>query len=209
MERHRRYVVTLWVERALFAVAAILLLIVVYVFAEGKLYQRYMQRQFDNAVESNRASANERAPVPAFHVATQPSTAISTTNPQPYLGLLKISRLDMSVMIVQGVDDRALRRGIGHIPGTAVPGGSGNIGIAGHRDTFFRPLEQIRRGDVISVQTLEGTYRYVVDSLQIVDPALVNVLNDSGRPELTLVTCYPFHLIGPAPKRFIVHAALE
>jgi sortase A len=119
-----------------------------------------------------------------------------------------IPRLDLSVMLLDGVDDSVLRFGLGHIPGTSQPGQPGNIGIAGHRDTFFRGLARIRKDDEITVKTLQGDYRYVVDTIQIVNPDDVGVLDDFGRPMLTLVTCYPFYRIGPAPRRFIVQASL-
>jgi sortase A len=110
-------------------------------------------------------------------------------------------------MLLEGVDGQTLRHGIGHIPGTALPGESGNMGIAGHRDTYFRGLAGIRKQDRIKVETLEGDYEYAVDSIRIVEPDAVHVLHDSGHPVLTLVTCYPFHFVGPAPKRFIVRAS--
>jgi sortase A len=100
-----------------------------------------------------------------------------------------------------------LRRAVGHIAGTALPGQTGNIGIAAHRDTFFRPLRNIRRDDVITLTTLGGEYHYRVVSTKIVDPNDVAVLNSDGKEILTLVTCYPFYFIGSAPNRFIVRAA--
>ena len=100
----------------------------------------------------------------------------------------------------------ALRRAAGHIKGTALPGTSGNVGIAGHRDTLFRPLRHIRQDDVITLTTLQGLYRYRVVSTKVVSPYDVAVLNPDGREILTLVTCYPFHFVGPAPDRFIVRA---
>jgi sortase A len=101
-----------------------------------------------------------------------------------------------------------LLRGAGHVPGTALPGGLGTVGIAGHRDTFFRPLRQIRPGMQIKVIGAAGAYRYRVDSTEIVDPEEVKVLDIASRPMLTLITCYPFNYIGAAPRRFIVHAHL-
>src|SRR5664279_1488691 len=94
------------------------------------------------------------------------------------------------------------------IPGTALPGKQGNIGIAGHRDTSFRPLRFIRKDDMIALTTLHGTSRYRVVSTKIVGPDDVQVLYPTGRDALTLVTCYPFDFVGPAPRRFIVQAEL-
>jgi len=111
-------------------------------------------------------------------------------------------------MVLEGDDARTLARGVGHIPGTALPGWSGNVGLAGHRDTFFRALHDIRLGDDILVTTLQDSYRYRVVSSEIVSPDETRILDASALPSLTLVTCYPFHFIGSAPKRFIVHAHL-
>lgn len=124
------------------------------------------------------------------------------------LGSLSIPRVGISSVIVEGADDHNLARSVGHIPGTAVPGGAGNVALAGHRDTFFRGLENIRDQDDILVTTPQGTRLYQVESTHVVSPEDVYVLDDIGRPLLTLVTCYPFHYIGPAPKRFIVRARL-
>jgi sortase A len=122
------------------------------------------------------------------------------------LGRLKIPRLGLSVMVVEGDGDEALRRGAGHIEGTAMPGYEGNVGIAGHRDTLFRKLKGIEDNDLIEVRTLQGDFQYRVTSLKIVDPTDVEVLNASEGETLTLVTCYPFNYVGPAPRRFIVRA---
>jgi sortase A len=122
------------------------------------------------------------------------------------LGRLEIPRLGLSVVVGQGMDGATLRRAAGHIAGTALPGRSGNVGIAGHRDTLFRPLRNIQQGDLIKLTTLQEEYRYRVVSATIVSPADVTVLDSDGSDVLTLVTCYPFYFVGPAPDRFIVRA---
>jgi sortase A len=109
-------------------------------------------------------------------------------------------------MVLEGVDRRTLRRAVGHIPGTPLPGQPGNIALAGHRDTFFRALRNIHEGDEITLQTVSGLYRYRVDFTKVVDPGEMRVLDNSNDAILTLVTCYPFSYLGPAPKRFIVRA---
>jgi sortase A len=119
---------------------------------------------------------------------------------------LDIPRLKLVDVIAEGDDEKSLRRAIGHIPETALPGNPGNVGLAGHRDTFFRPLEGIRKGDIILIKTSQAVYRYEVESSEIVFPKDSWVLKHTENPSLTLVTCYPFHFIGSAPKRFIVHA---
>jgi sortase A len=126
--------------------------------------------------------------------------------PLAVLGRLEIPRLHMDLMVREGVTDQALRNAVGHVPSTALPGQIGNVALAAHRDTFFRPLRNIRKGDVITVDTLHGRYRYAVKSIQIVWPSDTQVLNASNQPELTLITCYPFYYVGSAPRRFIVQA---
>jgi sortase A len=122
------------------------------------------------------------------------------------IGRIEIPRFGLSVIVIEGTSDTTLRHAVGHIPGTALPGQPGNVGISGHRDTFFRPLRNIRRNDVITLVTLLGEYRYRVVSTKIVSPNDVEVLDPSGNEILTLVTCYPFYFIGSAPNRFIVRA---
>jgi LPXTG-site transpeptidase (sortase) family protein len=123
------------------------------------------------------------------------------------VGRIEIPRIGLRAVILEGVAQRTLALALGHIPGTAMPGATGNVGIAGHRDTFFRGLSGVQRGDKIVVTTLNTLYEYSVKSFEVVGPRETRVLDDSSEPTLTLVTCYPFHYIGPAPKRFIVHAS--
>lgn len=122
------------------------------------------------------------------------------------LGRLDIPRLGLSVAVLQGTSSRILRLGAGHIAGSALPGGVGNSAIAGHRDTFFRELKDIRERDEIQFQTATGLFRYRVDWVKVVEPGDVSVLAPSTESELTLVTCYPFYFVGAAPKRFVVRA---
>lgn len=119
---------------------------------------------------------------------------------------LKIPRLGLSTVVVEGVEDADLKLAPGHIPGTALPGEPGNVGIAGHRDTFFRPLRLVRKDDVIALTTPQGEDRYRVVSTQIAGPDDVQVLYPTTDNVLTLITCYPFDFVGSAPKRFIVRA---
>ena len=128
--------------------------------------------------------------------------------PQPasLIGRLEIPRLELTAMVREGADGQTLHRAVGHIPGTALPGYAGNVALAGHRDTFFRALRNIKKDDNIDFETENGTYRYVVESTEIVGPRDVSVLAASHGQTLTLVTCYPFYYVGSAPKRFIVRA---
>jgi sortase A len=123
------------------------------------------------------------------------------------IGRLGIPRLDISAVVIEGTSNKTLRRAVGHIAGTALPGQPGNVGIAGHRDTFFRPLRHVQQDDLITLTTFGGEYRYRVVSIQVVSPNDVAVLNPDENEILTLVTCYPFYFVGSAPERFIVRAA--
>ena len=126
----------------------------------------------------------------------------------PPLAVLRIPRLRLEVAVLPGTDDRTLDRGVGHIDDTALPGADGNSGIAGHRDGFFRGLKDIAAGDVIEIETGKVKEVYRVERTWIVDPEDVSVLDPTPTRALTLVTCYPFYYIGPAPRRFIVRAVL-
>jgi sortase A len=123
------------------------------------------------------------------------------------LGVLHISKIGLEVPLLDGTDGLTLNHAVGRISGTARPGEAGNIGIAGHRDGFFRGLKNIGIGDRIELKTSQGTDIYAVDELNIVSPGEVDVLRAGLVPSLTLVTCYPFHFIGRAPQRYIVHAS--
>ena len=122
------------------------------------------------------------------------------------LGRLEVPRLGLSTIVVQGDDEYNLLIGAGHLPDTPLPWDDGNSVLAGHRDTDFRPLKEIREGDVIRFQTWNRVIEYVVRETSIVEPTDLTPLRATARPMLTLITCYPFAYIGPAPKRFIVRA---
>ena len=128
--------------------------------------------------------------------------------PGDVLGRLDIPRLGISVAVLQGTSSRTLRLGAGHIEATPFPGESGNSGIAGHRDTFFRELRNVRKTDELQLQTATGVLRYEVDWVRVVSPDDISVLAPSADSALTLVTCYPFYFLGSASDRFIVHARL-
>jgi sortase A len=124
------------------------------------------------------------------------------------IGRIDIPALALSAPIASDYDADSLRKGVGHIRGTAMPGGLGTVGLAGHRDTFFSPLRRITPKMEVRLIDKTGTYHYIVDSTEIVTPDKVEVLATGERPELTLITCFPFAYVGAAPKRFIVHAHL-
>jgi sortase A len=125
------------------------------------------------------------------------------------IGKLEIPRVGISVMVFHGAAAETLVLGAGHVPGTPLPGGDGNIVIAAHRDTYFRKVEGVIPGDRIQFTTARGSYTYIVHSTEIVDPEDTRVMESRDLAELTLITCYPFYFVGSAPKRFIVHARPE
>jgi len=177
-------------KRALFIAGAGMLGYAIFTIAQSHIMQRYETLQFDRTLA---LPANHRTK----HVV-----------PGDPIGKLTIPSTGISAIVLEGTDSGTLKMAPGHIPGTALPGEAGNVAIAGHRDTFFRNLERIRSGDTVRLTTLRGTYHYRVDATEVVDPARTDVLESSGSPTFTLVTCYPFHWIGPAPKRFIVRGHL-
>jgi len=122
------------------------------------------------------------------------------------IGEIEVPRLKLQAIVVQGDSAASLRRAVGHISISPLPGEWGNVALAGHRDTVFRPLRNIRVGDEIDFTTAQQSFRYVVDSIQIVAPKDIEVLEPTTGRDLTLVTCFPFYFVGPAPKRFIVRA---
>jgi sortase A len=126
----------------------------------------------------------------------------------PFLGTLQISSLELLVPLYGDTNELHLNRGVGLIEGMALPGETGNVGIAGHRDGFFRVLRDIRRGQRIEVRTQASRYVYEVSGVSIVDATDARLLAPTREPSLTLVTCYPFYFVGPAPRRFVVRGVL-
>jgi sortase A len=162
--------------------------------AYAGIYQRYQSRKLDKQVTAAKVSKPTIVEVPVDLAEGD------------VLGKLVISRIGVSVVVLQGVEETTLILGAGHVPGTPLPGVEGNVAIAGHRDTFFRKLEGITPGDTIQFATLHRSYEYVVDSSEIVPPEDTRPMESRGRQELTLITCFPFYFVGSAPNRFIVHA---
>ena len=169
-------------------------------YAEARLYQSFEDKQLDAILNSAPPAppAKSAAPVPQR---AEPQTGST-------IGRIEIPRLGVSAVIRAGSDARTLRLAVGYIPGTSLPGELGNVGLAGHRDTFFRKLRDINPDDEIRVTTKDGVFHYYVQRTDIVQPKDVWVLNATSYPALTLVTCFPFNYVGSAPQRFIVRAAL-
>ena len=190
-----------WSQRALYACAILLLGYCGFALVDAWLFQRRESQDLDRLLRDRRA-ASQVTPQPVS--VTSPKVAPPVAG--SLIGRIEIPRLLLSVVVVEGVDKTSLRRAVGHIPGTALPGEAGNVGLAGHRDTFFRPLKDVKIKDEIRISTLKGSFKYEVESLRIVEPENVGVLAPSGENVLTLVTCYPFYFVGPAPQRWIVRA---
>src|SRR5271165_3760354 len=150
---------------------------------------------------------SEQHPDKTFSSTTPASPAPPHLAERSVIGRVEIPRLSLSEMIREGADSGTLSLAVGHIPSTSLPGQPGNVALAAHRDTYFLPLEHIRNGDRIQIETRQGRFEYVVESTQVVMPRDVWVLKATDRRTLTLVTCFPFRYIGAAPKRFIVRAA--
>ncbi|OGF22920.1 MAG: hypothetical protein A2V63_09580 [Candidatus Eisenbacteria bacterium RBG_19FT_COMBO_70_11] len=122
------------------------------------------------------------------------------------LGRIEIRRLGISAIIAEGTDNATLKRAVGHLPSTSIPGEAGNVGLAAHRDGLFRGLGGVRQNDLILIVTPRGSYSYRVEYSVVVGPQRVDLLDPTAVPSLTLITCYPFHWIGHAPNRFVVRA---
>jgi sortase A len=161
-------------------------------WADGWYFQKAERRHFEQLL-------SERTPTAALGRTVLPALPTGGV-----MGRIEIRRLGLSVMVAEGVDQATLRRAAGHIPGTAQPGEAGNVAISAHRDTFFRPLRNIRRNDVVTLTTLAGNYDYRVVATKVTEPSDVSVLAPNAKEILTLITCYPFYFVGSAPKRFVV-----
>lgn len=176
------------IERVLWLTAALCLGTVAVVQTDAWVYQK--TARLPAASERVAAGAVRHEPIP----------------PGAPVARLLIPRLDVDVVVAEGTADAVLRRAAGRLAASARPGEEGNIVIAGHRDTFFRPLEEIRAGDLIVLDSGAGRLHYRVEWMRIVEPDDVGVLDTGGSDALTLVTCYPFRYVGNAPKRFVVRA---
>jgi sortase A len=184
--------ILVWAQRALFLCGVLLLGYCGYALLDAWKFQRRESRDLDRMLRDRQRTAS--------------APAVAAAADDGLIGRIEIPRLLLSVIVVEGVDKATLLRAVGHIPGTALPGRSGNVGLAGHRDTFFRSLKDVKIKDEVQISTLQGNFKYEVESLRVVEPENVGVLAASGKNVLTLVTCYPFYYFGPAPQRWIVRA---
>jgi sortase A len=202
-----------WARFFFLAVGVLALTYCAAVLLDRWLFQAYQTWRFERALKNAQtsapttlqpASSSLPAESEADHALAE-SLGIDGLAGSP-LGRIEISSIGLAAMIMEGVDTRTLRHAVGHIPGTPMPGQPGNVALAGHRDTFFRGLRNVHKDDEITLTTLHGSCRYLVDSTQVVGPEDIKVLSATPDNILTLVTCYPFYFVGPAPQRFIVRA---
>ena len=191
-----------WAQRSLFVCAALLLGYCGFALVDAWVFQRRESRDLDLLLRAQRATSEG----PARPESSTPPEGAPVAVIDGLIGRIEIPRLLLSVVVMEGIARTTLRRAVGHIPGTALPGQPGNVGLAGHRDTFFRPLMDVKIKDEVLFSTLKGSFRYEVESLRVVEPDNVGVLASSGDNVLTMVTCYPFYYVGPAPQRWIVTA---
>ena len=191
-----------WAERLFVIAGAALLIWCAVLLIDARVSQRVARRSLETAAIADRPAlaptADETTAVPPRDPTVRPGSAIAA---------LSIPRVHLSAVVLHGSDAQTLRRGPGHVEHTALPGDAGNVVIAGHRDSFFRPLRHVQRGDDIFVETPAGRFHYRVTSLRVVNPHDLSVLEPTDDATLTLITCFPFWVLGNAPDRFVVRAA--
>ena len=169
--------------------------VALYQFEENRRFERQLAREPDRTAPRMEA--------------TEAVEEAGSEPPDPrILGRLEIPSLDLQVLVRDGVDEASLRKAVGHLPGSAAPGGAGNFVVLGHRDTFFRPLRDIALDDLIRVRTRLGVFEYRVDTVVVTEPDGALALTQTGGPTVTLITCYPFYFAGTAPRRFVVRGRL-
>jgi sortase A len=202
--RGRRYVgVRTVLEIGLWGMAFAGLGIFVVSYSAAALHQHQLRRRLE-ALLTSATGPTTRSATSVNYSASSPRIPIDGL-----LGLMEIPRLEISAVYEEGVDDDTLAGGIGHVPGTPLPGETGNAALAAHRDTYFRRLGEVEVGDVINVKTRRGEHHYRVARTAIVQPGDVSVLASTPAATLTLVTCFPFRYVGSAPQRFVVTATMQ
>jgi sortase A len=205
------------VQRLLLIIGVVLIGVYAAAYFHKEVLSRAQLRQFDGPrmqeiVETSEALRTKPVFKVDFRLWSEKRIAeyeeSLARNIDPPLALLHISKVQLEAPVLEGTDDLTLNRGVGHIVGTARPGEEGNIGLAGHRDGFFRVLKDVEPGDTIDLVTPSRTETYIVDRIVLVRPDDVSVLEPRPTRSLTLVTCYPFYYIGSAPQRYIVQASI-
>lgn len=185
-----------WIERGLAAIGVVCLIWAGTVSMSAVVYQGRQRVLLERHISSVQEPEANHAP----NAGVRPAEFAGS------IGRLEIPRIGLSAVVAEGDDEHTLKIAVGHLPDTPLPWQEGNVALAGHRDTFFRPLRRISVGDDIRLTTPRGDYRYQVTRQTVVDPEELWVLDASSGAALTLITCYPFDFVGPAPRRFVVHA---
>jgi sortase A len=200
-------------ERCLWAIGFLALAAWFGVWFNARQQQAEGNRELDRRLQTPRGMEASRDTSPSPRSSSSANSSISGSSSierraaqGDLVGRIEIPRLQMSTVVFEGTGDNVLRIGVGHLSGSALPGEHGNVVLAAHRDTFFRPLRSIHKYDRIVMVTPAGTRRYQVDSTEIVSPNYTEILAPTPDATLTLVTCYPFEWFGHAPRRFIVRA---
>ena len=187
-------------ERLLFAVALLLLGIGSWAWLDRFAYELVQSRRLDGIL-GREPMDSPRPSNGGIAAATRRQVAASGL-----IGRIEIPRLRLRTIVAEGADPLVLHRAVGHLPKTALPGEPGNVVLAGHRDSFFSDLGEVRSGDRVRITTPDGVFDYRVDFRRVVSPEQTEVLTATGLPTLTLITCYPFDYLGPAPKRYVIRA---
>jgi len=210
-----RAIVAGWLVRVLLGAGGLCLGLALCGWGEAAVFQRVLDWKLERMLQ---AGAGPVAPAPRRTVDgaptegapapdARPRRSASPADPAPdVIGRLLAPRLGLRVVVAEGVAAATLRHAVGHVPGTALPWEEGNVALAGHRDTFLWPLRGVQVGDALSLVTPRGRFEYVVRSLEVVSPERSEVLAPTPAPMLTLVTCYPFSMVGRAPSRLVVRA---
>jgi sortase A len=203
-------------DRTLFVAGVVLIAVAAAARVQGELAAQFAIQRF----EAESAHANALPPDTSNTTAKADTSLWSAqrlrdymeslvSSSAPPIAILRVPKLRLEVPVFDGTDELTLNRGAGRIIGTARPGETGNVGIAGHRDGFFRGLKDVAVGDAVEMKTSQGIRSYVIRSIEITSPEDVSVLRSTPQESLTLVTCYPFYFVGSAPQRYIVHASVR
>jgi sortase A len=210
-----------WLEFGLYLAGVVMIVIFVTTRVHAKRLQEEGLQAFEQTIDRQDLPGTLPGEQPEHYTSPRPGQELWAqkrireyeeslkVGGDPPLAVLSIDSLGIRVPVYNGADDHNLNRGVGRIKGTAWIGTEGNLGIAGHRDGFFRPLKDIVAGDSMELQTANGIISYEVSSIEIVNPDDVSVLFPTAGRSITLVTCYPFYYVGHAPERFIVKAIAE
>ena len=201
---HRKVLAAL-AANFLIAAGALALGFCVWALVSGALYQRIQKIRFaeQRSVEDSGVAQYQAAP--DTPVLEEPRSLLAA-DPR-IIGELEIPRIGLDVMVREGIDDGTLRKAAGHVPSTGLPGQAGDFMVLGHRDTFFRPLHAVEEGDIVRMRTRRGQFAYRIDSVVVVDVEGLGVIQRASRNGITLVTCYPFDYIGPAPHRLVARGS--